>query len=179
MSRPIAVADEGDGRGLSGLFFFGRKDPPDHRRHSEHVEIIGGHDRGEDAPGVVLLADADHGDVVARDPGEDRVLIANVAQCRIRKGAEGFRVLRVLGENLDHFVGPGIARRREQQRVDQAEHGGVGADAESEHEDGGDRETRRLEELPESEAKIPDHTGEMRRGALLDSNFCAIKPCSG
>ena len=109
------------------------------------------------APRVVLLADADHGDAMPGDAREDRVLLANVGQRRIRKCAEHFRVLHVLRKNLHELVRSRVSRRREQHRMDETEDGGVGADAEGQHEDGRDRKARRLEELPDRETEIVDH----------------------
>jgi hypothetical protein len=55
--------------------------------------------------------------------------------------------------------------------VDEAEDGGVGADAQGENDDGRKGESRRLDKLPESELEILDHTGEMPELAGLDSEI--------
>ncbi len=94
---------------------------------------------------LFFLAEADHRDVMPGDAGKGRVLLANIVQRRIRKGAEHFRVLHVLRKNLDQLVRPRVAGRREQHRMDQAEDGGIGADAEGKHQHGRDCEARRLE----------------------------------
>ena len=51
----------------------------------------------------------------------------------------------------------GVSRRSEEKRVDQAEHGGVRANPERQHEHSRDGEAWRLDELAEREPKILDH----------------------
>ena len=75
----------------------------------------------------------------------------------VGKGAKALRILFVLGEKLHELAGVFVRRRREEHRVDQAEDGGVHADPEREHGDGGEGEARRFPELANGETEVLDH----------------------
>ena len=84
-----------------------------------------------------------------------------------------FRFLCVLGKDLHDLVWVRVGRRLEEHRVEQTEDGGVRADPEGEHGDGGDGEAAGLYQLAESEAKIVEHTRVMPLAWSLDSTSFA------
>ena len=52
-----------------------------------------------------------------------------------------------------------VGKRAQKYGVDQAEDGGVGADAECQHEDGGKREARRFAQNAQAVEEVPSHGG--------------------
>ena len=123
--------------------------------YAEHIEIIGGDDGGESAPGVGAVADANHGEVVGEDAGELAAgLLAEIAVGRVGKRAVFLGVLPVLRVELDDLFRVGKRARAEDQRVDDAENTGVNADAEGQHDDGRCGEAGRLGEQAEGEFQV-------------------------
>src|SRR5438132_9042426 len=114
----------------------------------------------ECAARIAFLAQTDQREIETQCVGEDRVLLSDVEISRIRKTAKFFRILLVLGKKLHHFVRFGVSRRGKEKRVNQAEHGGVRANAERKHGCGRNRKRRRFEKLPESKFKILNHLWE-------------------
>ena len=74
------------------------------------------------------------------------------------------RVAGVEGEQFDELLWRSHGERAKHQRVDEAEDGGVGADAEREREDGHGRETGSPAHHPEG---VPGVLPERFHGALL------------
>ncbi len=130
--------------------------PAVQRRHAEHVEVAGGDDRAGDAHRVV--AGRRHGDGV----------FAVTRECRQRPLSSGYvhevagRVvaLRRLGAtapDLDYRLGVRVWQRPQEDAVDDAEDGGVGADAKREREDRHDGEAGVLDERPDRVANVVHH----------------------
>src|SRR2546430_1560728 len=157
MFLPVGVADDRDRRVAAERFLFRREGASAGEGNAENGKIIRADDSTKGAPRVALLAESDHSEVVGHDIGEDGVLGADVLVSRVGKAAIRFRVPFVLRENLDDFLRLRIRRRREEHRVDEAEHGGIRADAERENDGSRGRKSWRLEKLAESESKIVDH----------------------
>ena len=155
--QPIIVTDNGHRRAAARRFLFSRKGTPLHRENTQHREIIRADDVGEGASRVAFLADPDHAQIVPEDVGEDRVLFADVAVGGIRKFAERFRILFVLGKELNDLRRIVVMGRSKQHRIDETEDGGVRADAERENDHRRDGEPRRLPKLPKSELEILNH----------------------
>ena len=155
--QPIIVTDNGHRRAAARRFLFSRKGTPLHRENTQHREIIRADDVGEGASRVAFLADPDHAQIVTEDVGEDRVLFADVAVGGIRKFAERFRILFVLGKELHDLRRLSVGGRTKQHGVDETENGGVHPNAEGEHNDSGDGKPRRFPKLPERKAKIVNH----------------------
>ena len=88
---------------------------------------------------------------------EHGVLVADVDVGRIGKAAESFRRFLILREELHDFRRLRERGRLEKHRVEQAEDGGIGANPEGEHGDGGDAEAARLQQLTESEPEVVEH----------------------
>src|SRR5207237_6507291 len=113
----------------------------------------------------------DHADIVRGYARENGILCANIEQGGIGKGPETFRVLFVLGENLDEFMRLRITRRLKEHCIHQTEDGGIRADAKREHENGSDGEARRFDQLTTRESKIMNHnfSDSMRGEHEMDS----------
>jgi hypothetical protein len=104
---------------------------------------------------------------------KNRVAVTDVAICRVRERAKGFRVFLILLENLRDLPGLRVARGREKHRVKQAENTGVNADSEGQNQHGRERKTGRLPELSKSKPPIRYHDGEMRLMGWSDSENMA------
>ena len=167
---PIVVAHDRDRRVAAGCFLFRPEGAALHRHHSHDREIIGAHHVGERATRAAFIAHADHGEVVRHHPGEDAVLIADIDVGRIGKTAKRLRIFLILRKDLHDLVRLRVMGRLEQQRVHEAEDGGVRANPEREHNDRRRRESPCLHELPKCKSEVVKHTSMMPRGSDLDSN---------
>src|SRR5205085_8663365 len=87
----------------------------------------------------------------------------------IRETAKLFRILLVLRKELRHLVRLGVSRRGKEERVDQAKHGRVHANAEREHSRRCYGEPRRLEQLPYPKFKISNHNQALWLSAIIGS----------
>ena len=101
---------------------------------AEGVEEVGGDDVGEGASRRTPLADADEAQVVSRDAVERPHLPPQVDEGGVRDAVVAVD-LRIVLENHGQPLRVGDGKRPQQERVDEAQHGAVGADAESENDD--------------------------------------------
>src|ERR1043166_9769616 len=69
-------------------------------------------------------------------------------------------------------------RRLEQERVHEAENGGVEANPERRNQDAPRRKRPRLHELTKGKPEVVQHTDMMRCGRHLDSTNCPFSSCS-
>ena len=155
MSGPVGITHHRD-LGIAG-FLFRQKDAATQWRDAENREVVRRNNIGEYTPRVSFFAESDHADVVRGYARENGILCANIEQGGIGKGPETFRVLFVLGENLDEFMRLRITRPLKEHCIHQTEDGGIRADAKREHENGSDGEARRLDQLTTRESKIMNH----------------------
>ena len=131
-------------------------------RRAEHVEVIGrdvervevhlaiaGHERH---PGARMVGGhpLEH---LPGDPGAPRAVLRHRRECR----APGLQV----AHELDEPIGLGIRERAQQHAAGDREHGGVGADADRQHEDGRDRKRRTA---PERARRVSDVMDDPHRG---------------
>jgi hypothetical protein len=134
----------------------GTEQPADGRRRAEHREVVADNvfavDRvGVDAVRTEMETGRRHTDQIREHVG----LIAKslVVLPGVRVGRRLARI-RVLAEELDEVARIPHWQRAEHQGVDQAEDGGVGADAQSEGEDGHRSETGRAAHHADGVTKI-------------------------
>ncbi len=92
-----------------------------------------------------------------------KVGVARIAERKIAVDAGG---LWIALHNLDDVGGVRDPRREKKQRIDEGEDGRIGADAESEREDDGERKAGRLSELAESVFQV--RTDRLQCGPLPD-----------
>ena len=172
---PIVVAHDRDRRVAAGCFLFRPERAALHRHHSHDREIIGAHHVGERAPRAAFIAHADHGEVVRHHPGEDAVLIADIEVGRIRKPAKRLRVFLILRKDLHDLVRLRVMGRLEEQRVHEAEDGGVRPNPEREHDDRRRRESPRLHELSKCKSKVVKHIRMMLREEIWIQQIAAAR----
>ncbi len=134
------------------------KTASNHRRDSQHRQKLGGDLQPRDAlrgshPGQIpacVLVDGEMGELGA-------------VFAPILEGTAGHRTvgpaIRQHFHDIHELFGMRIRQRLEQSRVDHAENGGVGADAEGEREHGHGGKGRRLAELPQGIAEVEEHGG--------------------
>src|ERR1700686_4524117 len=154
---PVTITDNRDRRVVAGRFLFRQKCTASRQRNAEDGKIVRSDDGTERTAGIAFLAEANKREVEPHYVTEDGVLLANVEISRIGKSAEFFRILLVLGKELDHFVRFGIGRRGKEKPVHQTENGSVHANAEREYGYRCNRERRRLEKLPNGKPKVLNH----------------------
>ena len=136
-----------------------REGAPDQWLHAEHIEeAMRDHAVGQ----LRRLIDAGEVHIIVastRDRFERCDLLLELAEPRRREALALQVLLHVLRLDRDELVGIRERQRREQHRVHHAEDRGVRANPERQRQDGDDGETRRLAELPESEAEIVHRGG--------------------
>ena len=157
MFQPVIVTDDRHGAAATRCLFLGRKGAPLRRRNAQNGKIIRADDIGERATRFSLLTETDHPKIVRQHLREDCVLLANVAVGGIRKLAERFWILFVLRKELHNLRRLRVTGRLKQHRVDEAENGGVRANAKGENDHSRDGEPRRLHKLSDRKFKILDH----------------------
>ena len=149
MLLPVAITDDRDRCVTAGRFLFRQKSAASASGNTEDGEIVRADNGGESAASIAFPPKPTNARLKPKT-GEDRVLLADVAISRIGKSTEFFWILFVLGKQLHHLVRVRISRRGKEKPVYQAEHGGVHANAKSEHEHRGDGKPRRLDQLLET-----------------------------
>ena len=166
---PRHVAEDRDGNvGARPRFFLGEP-AAERRRHAERAEEVRRHDLDERASRLGPFGDADHRRHVRRERGKDVLLRAQIVVVRERERPEPAGFLAVLAEEADHAFG--VAEPRlERQRIDEAEHRRVGADAEADDERGDEGEAGLAPEQPQTVAQVlPEGAhGEVRRKEWAD-----------
>ena len=128
------------------------KTPPRGHRDAEYVEEVARHDRAACPFGRAVTKR--EVDVVKRgDAREELASFPQGHEARIGKASRACRVFD-FHRQPDEAVGPDRRRRSEQERVEDAEHGRVGADAQRERQNGGGCPGRASKQLPEAVPKI-------------------------
>ena len=117
-------------------FFVGTKRSPEHRRHAEHVEEIGRH--AQPLRGPPRFGERHARLLVAGDAAEAGFLLIEGEV--VGRGEAAVLVLRRGAVEPHQVVGVRKWQRTQEQRVHEAEHRGVQADAERQREDRDERE---------------------------------------
>ncbi len=122
--------------------------PPEQRLHAEHLEVVGG-DAGElDLLGLTLPGEGRLGHVVGRRKTKEAFRLLPVVG-DVGGGHGSLRVARGLHAVPDQHqpLGLVVGERSNEDRVDRAEDGGVGADPQRQREDRYEGEARAVREL--------------------------------
>ena len=152
---PVVVADDGHGSAAARPLLVGREAPALCHADAKRREVVGrdgGHQR---AAGDVAFPHAGQDERERGDLTENAVAIADVQVVGVRevaKDAGGRVVAAVDADDLARPVAPG--HRLEQERVHEAEDGGVRADPDGQHQHRREREARRLPHEAHGEAEI-------------------------
>ena len=149
--------------------------------HAEHRQQAGGDHLRRHA---LRFAGAGHGDVQWTERGHPGEGLGPVAPGVVVVAGHGHgRKLRRLFLQNDHVLRPLVGQRRQQHRVEDGEHRGVGTDPERERDDGGGRESWALDEAAEGEAEIL-HLSSVRccvrgrRGTVLSRKSAPRAPAT-
>ncbi len=154
---PEAVAEQDD-VGAARLELLGGEGAAEQRRDAEGGEEIRGHGGGAEALGGLAGFGEAEGDVAERgEAGEARATVADLAELHVRVGA--CAAGGGAGDHLYELLGFREGRGAEEQGVDQREHRGVHADAQSEGEQGDGGVARRLGEGAGGLAEQGQHGG--------------------
>ena len=124
---------------------FSREAAADRRLRAQHGEVAAGGDLQQDLFGGVAVAPVHLREGERRHLGEHLVLRAQILVVQVRQ-REVARIARVGHEHGRETAGLLDGNRPEQDRVDQAEDSGVGADAKRKRQHGDRREPRTLDE---------------------------------
>ena len=136
---------EDDDEVMAGLIFFGEKVAPQGRLHAERRQEAVADAHAHQAFRLAAVNQVERSRANRHHALEDRVLFLPVEKIARRTGKLGeLRQFRL----TDHQqpVGFGERQRPKQDRVDDREDGGVGADAERQCNDGYSREARRFQQ---------------------------------
>ena len=153
---PVGVRDHGH-RCPARPLLVDRERASLHGLGAEQIEVVGRDRLDERAAGHAVLVDAGKRDREGAHSLERRGAFADVHVVRVGEAAVvagALHILAVEPEDLIAVTHPG--QRLQQQRVDEREDGGVGADAERQYEDRGRREPR----LPRLRTDGEAHVGE-------------------
>lgn len=152
---PEAEADDGDVIFTELRFFLG-EETAEMGRDAEHGKEIVRDLEAQDALGSVLLKQVVRMEAVVGDVREDGVLLRDfldVGERNARLDIAGALLNARLAE-ADEFFGARIGERADQYGVDEAEDGGVDADAERESEHGDQRERFVFAQNAQSNSKV-------------------------
>ena len=155
LALPDALADD-DQRLCGAAVGRGRERPAHERRHREDVEVVGRDARGRHA----LRLASRHRDRrrIAPVTGHRRQRLAlpiDVEEVGRREAA--VRIRAAAARQPDDRPAVGVGQRPQQNAVDDAEDGRVGADAEREGQDRDDRKCRRAEQRANGVTKVIEH----------------------
>ena len=153
------------------LIFFGPEGAADGRHDTHQREEVAAHQHAhlEFGGGLRIAGETCREIRERRQPIKALAAIADVHVVAVRRdkgtGAERFDGRsRTHGE---HLARPGDRERPQQQRVSEAENGGVGADANREREDGDEGEPRTFREHPAAVAHVARDIVEPWQAALI------------
>ena len=132
---PVFVAEKQDGSS-AGLFVVRQECSSKDRLDAEEIEIIGGNNAGAHAIWIAVAEQDERHGVELHQSGEGVVLVAIVLDFVDGELYVVDAQLFLLLAKEDQLVAIGIRKRPQQHRMDNAENGGVGADAEGEGENG-------------------------------------------
>ena len=116
--------------------------------------------------------------LISGEFGEDVVLRAHVLEIHIRNAGEIHSFLRLGFEHDDELIGRGVGQWLEQNGVDDAEDGGVRADAEGEGENRNRGEAGILAHHAERVTRVGDESFEPEAAALLAAIFFYAFHCA-
>ncbi len=157
--RPLVVVEHDDWIAPCDVVFVAAQRTTERRTHVHRIEEVAA-DRHPDLPlrrlvGAIGEAGDDEGigNGIVEAPGP----VAQVDVVGIRKAAIAEAGIARLAEYGDHFAGAGHRQRPEDQPVGDAEHRGVGADANRDRQDGDGREARVLHQHPEAVLEVSNH----------------------
>ena len=182
-AAPVLVGGDRDPGRRRGALLLGREASSAVHRDSERLEVVGGDDRDERLAGHArLLRHAGHRHVDRREVLEHpapvpKVHVVGVRDAPVGAGGPGAGIV-----DADDLAGPAAVQRLEQHGVDQREHGRVHADPEREHQHGDEREARRLDQHPRSDAHVleqPAHESSPVTASLVDGAGLASVPRAG
>ena len=151
---PVGVAEDEDRLGPEVVVGVAER-PAVQRLHAEHVEEVRRHHPGQHAVRLAPVQQRERHAVVLDEAVHGRELLPVVAYLLDREGDVGRAgPLRLLpGEH--QLVPVGVGQRPQQDPVDEAEDGGVGADAEPEGQHHGQGVPRRPEQRAQTVACVP------------------------
>ena len=147
-----------------------REQPPAGRLDAEHVEEVAGDDEAAHELRRVAGVKAGGDAAPARQRLERRRMVAQRLVLRIGEDPAGPPV------HVDEALAVRHRQALEERGVDQAEHRGVGADAERQRQHGGDRESRLLAQHPCGVAQIVEEPD--RRGRRAPAPPAAAAGCA-
>ncbi len=141
MALPKRVTDHDAGR-AGPLQFFGAEQPAQHRRHAEHLEKFRRH-KGDGCKLGFGLHDHRWQLTSVTGHGFERsALVVQVVEIRRRDQASALSAGLRNHPQRDDAVRVAIGERLQKHRVDDAEHGRIGADTERHHDHGKQRKSR-------------------------------------
>ncbi len=139
---PEAVAHDRHRHVASRLFFVGEEGAALHDPHPQGVEVVG-RDQPRHRPARrPAVADPHHGQVVGEQGSEHFVAVADIAVVGVGESPPGVGLRPVAAEEAVEHAVVAAGQGPEQEGVDEAEHGGVGADAQGQDEHGHRGEAR-------------------------------------
>ena len=151
---PEGVAQDHNGVQRRDGAFRRKKEAAEQRLNAERTEEIAADVKHDHGFGFSVNREATFAELLGDDIGEDRRgLFLEILKFGIRKGGlecAFFQLHTEHGKLLGIFDG----KRPQEKRIDHAEDGGVGADAEAKSEDGDGREAEILIQHSEAEANV-------------------------
>src|SRR6267378_1503810 len=149
---PKVVADYRD-RVFPRLIIIRIESPAEKRRDAQDIPVVAGNEIHVDKLGLAVKNRVDARTVPREHPGEGVVVVAQGLERCVGKIAVS-ATLRQRGTNEHELLRIFDRQQPQQERIDQTEDGGVGANAESKGEDGDGSEARVLAEHAGGEAKV-------------------------
>ena len=151
--RPEAIGEDNHAGGL-GALILGPDEAPEHGMKTHHVEV-----RSTDHAGTnfARLAEADHREADRREVADRRHGLETGREILNLRDGEGGVLGAEAGRtlaNVDQTILVAIHKRPQQHAANDAEDRGVGADAEGEREDDGERQPLRARQGAEGELQV-------------------------
>ena len=182
---PETVSEHGDGVAAADAIVLGGKHAADERPDAEHLEIVATDDRlGDPARGAVD-GEIDRLGAFGQQAGEDLLLIAEPSVGRVGPAplTRHPAVADSLGIENDQLAGALDRQRFEQDLVHEAEHRGVGADAESQRQQSHGGEGGVFQQRAPGVADVPqkllDELGSSHVATLLFALLEAVHGAQG
>ncbi len=137
---PVVIAEQQD-RCCAGLFISGTESSAKDRLHAKKIEEVPGHNASPHAIRIAVAVEDERHGVEFDQSGEAVVLLAKILDFVDRKLNVIDPEFILLLAQEDQLVAVGIRKWAQQHRLNDAENGGIGADAEGQRENGDGGET--------------------------------------
>ena len=173
--RPQSVAEDRLAR-TAEVVVAGREAAAKRRLRAHHVEEVGRHHGAAQLFRILPAEERAQRAVVGRERLDAGALRAPVLEPRVRRDVAIEALLGVLHPHHHDAIRVPVGKLAQQERLDDAEDGGVGSDAERQRQERGEREPLRVSQGPECMPEVVQHEPRVLPGRLEKNARDRLEP---